>query len=151
MSGLRAVSRVLGLVAVLVSSTSLAQAIEYRSVGQPSIMYDAPSEKGKRLFIVAAGTPLEVVVTLDKWVKVRDAAGALNWVERRALSDKRTVQVTVPRASVRQNPADDAPVAFEAAKDVVLEFVAQSGNGWIQVRHKDGTSGYLRVTEAWGV
>lgn len=151
MSGLRTISRAFGLVAVLVSSTSLAQAIEYRSVGQPSIMYDAPSEKGKRLFIVAPGTPLEVVVTLDKWVKVRDAGGALTWVERRALSDKRTVQVTVPRASVRQNPADDAPVAFEAAKDVVLEFVAQSGNGWIQVRHKDGATGYVRVTEAWGV
>lgn len=113
-------------------------------------MYDAPSEKGKRLFIVAPGTPVEVVVTLDKWMKVRDAGGALAWLERGALSDKRTVQVTAQRAMVRQNPAEDAPVAFEAARDVILEFVSKAGNGWIQVRHKDGSSGYLRVNEAWG-
>ena len=126
-------------------------AIEFRSVGEPAILFDAPSDKGRRLYIIAAGTPVEVVVTLDKWVKVRDAGGALTWIERRALSDKRTVMVIVPRAVVRQRASDDAPAVFEAVKDLVLEFVAQSADGWVQVRHEDGSSGYLKVNEVWGL
>lgn len=139
------------LAGVLTLSAAAAEAIEFRSVGEPALLFDAPSEKGKRLYIIAPGTPVEVVVTLDKWVKVRDAGGALTWIERRALSEKRTVMVTVPRAVVRQRPADDAPAAFETAKDAVLEFVGQPGNGWIQVRHKDGTQGYLKISEVWGL
>ncbi len=138
-------------VAALALSAGAADAIEFRSVGEPAVLFDAPSEKGKRLYIVAPGTPVEVVVTLDKWVKVRDAGGALTWIERRALSEKRTVMVSVPRAVVRQRPADDAPAAFETVKDAVLEFVTQPGDGWIQVRHKDGTQGYLKISEVWGL
>ena len=144
-------ARLLCLAAALAAPAGFAHAIEFRSVGEPAVLFDAPSEKGKRLYIVAPGTPVEVVVTLDKWVKVRDAGGALTWIERRALSDKRTVMVSTSRAAVRQRAADDSPVAFEAAKDVVLELVAQSGDGWIQIRHRDGAGGYLKVTEVWGL
>jgi SH3-like domain-containing protein len=148
---MRATVRFLGVAAALAAMPGLAHAIEYRSVSQPAIMFDAPSDKGKRLFIVAAATPVEVIVTLDKWVKVRDAGGALTWLERRVLSDKRTVMITAPRAVVRQSAADDAPAAFETVKDVVLDLVSQSGNGWVQVRHRDGSSGYLKVGEVWGL
>lgn len=141
----------LSLAAALALPAGAAQAIEFRSVGEPAVLFDAPSEKGKRLYIVAPGTPVEVVVTLDKWVKVRDAGGALTWIERRALSEKRTVMVAVPRSVVRQRPADEAPPAFETVKDAVLELVAQAGDGWIHVRHKDGTQGYLKISEVWGL
>jgi SH3-like domain-containing protein len=59
--------------------------------------------------------------------------------------------ITAPRAVVRQSAADDAPAAFETVKDVVLDLVSQSGNGWVQVRHRDGSSGYLKVGEVWGL
>jgi SH3-like domain-containing protein len=142
-------SVVLGVALAL--PTAFAHAIEYRSVNAPAILFDAPSEKGKRLFIVAPGTPVEVVVTLDKWVKVRDAGGALAWIESRALADQRTVMVTAARATVRQRAAEDAPATFEAVKDVVLELAAPPADGWVQVRHKDGATGYLRVSEVWGI
>ncbi|MBN8441105.1 MAG: hypothetical protein J0M28_05295 [Thauera sp.] len=129
----------------------LAQAIEYRSVAAPAILYDAPSEKGKRLFIVAPGTPVEVVVTLDKWIKVRDPGGSITWIERRALAAKRTVQVTAPRAAVRRQASESAPLAFEASKDVVLELTDAPTEGWAKVRHTDGAVGYVRVTEVWGL
>jgi SH3-like domain-containing protein len=144
-------ARLLGLAVAFAALTGVAHAIEFRSVGQSSILFDSPSDKGKRLFIIAAGTPVEAVVTLDKWVKVRDAGGALAWIERRALAEKRTVIVAVPRAAVRQSATDDGPVAFEAVKDVVLDFVSQSGDGWVQVRHKDGPAGYVKVNEVWGL
>lgn len=131
--------------------SGLAQAIEYRSVAAPAILYDAPSEKGKRLFIVAPGTPVEVVVTLDKWIKVRDPGGAITWIDRRALAAKRTVLVTAARTLVRRQAADSAPPVFEATKDVVLELTDPPAEGWAKVRHADGASGYVRVNEVWGL
>lgn len=141
--------------ALLVASIALpvgaSHAIEYRSVSKPSILFDTPSEQGKRLFIISAGTPVEVVVELERWVKIRDAGGAITWIERGALSTQRTVQVTTDSALVREAPAADAPVTFETVRDLVLELTADPSAGWVQVRHRDGTSGYLRVTEAWGL
>jgi len=130
---------------------AFAYGIEYRSVKEPAILFDAPSEKGKRLFIVTPGTPVEVVVSLDKWVKVREPGGAISWIERRALGDQRTVMVVATRTAARQRAAASAPVAFEVIKDVVLELTGPPSDGWVPVRHKDGASGFLRVTEVWGL
>jgi SH3-like domain-containing protein len=129
---------------------AIGHAIEFGSVSEPAVLFDTPSDKGKRLFIVATGTPVEIVVTLDKWVKIRDPGGAITWIERRALADKRTVIVTESRAVVRQQPAPDAPAAFEVVKDVVLDVTAAPAEGWVRVRHKDGASGFLRIGEVWG-
>ncbi len=145
-----AVLRGAALAAALLAP-AFAQAIEYRSVSEPAILFDAPSDKGKRLFILSPGTPVEVVVALDKWVKVREPGGAISWIERRALADKRTVMVTSDRATARQRPAEEAPAAFEAMRDVVLELATPPADGWVQVRHKDGVSGWLRVSEVWGL
>lgn len=128
-----------------------AAAIEYRSVASPAILYDSPSDKGKKLFIIAPGTPVELIVSLDKWVKVRDPGGAIAWMGRGALATQRTVLVTVPRIVVRRQPAETAPPVFEAVKDVVLELVEPPVNGWIRVRHADGASGHVRVSEVWGL
>lgn len=143
--------RAIALATALAVPAALAQAIDYRSVAEPAILFDSPSDKGKRLFIVAPGTPVEVVVSLDKWAKVRDAGGSINWIERRVLSDKRTVMVTSARAIVKQRAATDAPPAFETVKDVVLEVTGNATDGWLPVRHKDGASGFVRVTEVWGL
>ncbi len=139
------------LACTLALAGGAAQAIEYRSVAEPAILFDSPSVQGKRLFIIAPGTPVEVVVVLDKWVKVRDQGGAITWIESRQLADKRTVIVSAPRATVRRSADDNSPAAFEVAKDVVLDLAAPPTNGWVSVRHRDGASGFLRVTEVWGL
>lgn len=131
--------------------SNVSQAIDFRSVATPSILYDTPSDKGKRLSILLAGTPVETVVSLDKWVKVRDPAGGLSWIDRRALSDKRTVLVSQPQASVRQSASESAAPVFTTVKDAVLELMEPPAAGWIRVRHADGSSGYLRVNEVWGL
>jgi SH3-like domain-containing protein len=128
-----------------------ALAIEYRSVATPAILYDAPSDKGKKLYVIARQTPVEVVVSLDKWVKVRDMGGGLSWIERGSLSDHRTLQVSAARATVRQKPEDGAPPVFEVARDVVLDLAEPPAAGWVKVRHREGLSGYLRVVDVWGL
>ena len=53
-----------------------AAALEFRSVGEnPAILYDGPTTRSTRLYAVSRGYPLEVVVAVEGWVKVRDANG----------------------------------------------------------------------------
>lgn len=142
------------LVAVLCGLTFLvpARALEYLSVAEAgTVMYDAPSQKAKPLFVILRGTPVEAVVSLEGWVKVRDAAGDLAWIEKKSLSDKRMLIVTARRAEVRAQPDAAAPLVFEAGRDVLLELVEPGPPGWARVRHADGQSGFVRASQVWGL
>ncbi len=137
--------------ALLALPLAAAHAIDFRSLGEPAILYDTPSEQGRRMFIIAPGTPVEVVVELDAWIKVRDPGGSITWVERRALTPHRTLLVTSDSAIVRRAPEQNADAVFEAARDLVLDMVAPPSAGWVHVRHRDGPSGFIRVNEVWGL
>ncbi len=68
--------------AAAVVAIAPALAMEFRAVAEPAaILYDGPSAKANRIYVVNRGYPLEVVVTVEGWVKVRDANGALTWIE----------------------------------------------------------------------
>ena len=137
---------------LLVSAAGGALAIDYRSVSVPAaILYDAPSQQGKKLYLIKAQTPVEVVVRLEGWFKVRDAEGTLAWLEPRSLSERRTLIVTAPHADLRQADNVEAPLLAELDKWVVVDFVEMASPGWAKVRHRDGTIGYLRSTQVWGL
>jgi SH3-like domain-containing protein len=127
-----------------------AQAYDFVSVDTPAILYDAPSLKANKLFIASRYLPLEQIVTLDNWVKVRDASGQLYWIEKRALSSKRFVVVKVAVAGVFQNPDSNAAVVFKTAQQVALEMLGEAEGGWLKVRHQDGATGYVKTIEVWG-
>ena len=128
-----------------------AAAYEFRSVGESAaVLYDAPSAKSKKLYVVSRGYPLEVVVAVEGWSKVRDASGELAWIEARSLAAARTVIVKVPLAQVRDRADDGAPVAFQAQQSVILDLLEVAG-AWLHVRHRDGQTGYVRVGQVWGV
>ena len=129
-----------------------AGAAEFRSVGsEPGVLYDAPSTKARKLYVVSRDYPLEVVVRVQGWTKVRDAEGGINWIEDRLLTDRRTVMVKGSRAEVRQAAEDGAPAAFVAEQGVVLELVEPAASGWARVRHRDGATGFVRITQVWGL
>lgn len=131
--------------------TGRASAADFRSVQEnAAVLYDAPSRQATPLFVVSRSYPLEVIVNLEAWVKVRDHAGALTWVERKALSEKRTVLVTAPSAEVRSRAEDGAPAVFNAAQNVALDLVEIAPNGWLRVRHSDGATGFVRAASVWG-
>ena len=128
-----------------------ASAAEFRSVQEnAAVLYDAPSRQATPLFVVSRSYPLEVIVNLEAWVKVRDHAGALSWIEKKALGDKRMLLVTAPVAEVRQRPDDAAPAVFVAAQNVALELVEIAPGGWLRVRHSDGATGFVRAAVVWG-
>lgn len=136
----------------LVGSTGAALAIDYRSVDAPAaILYDAPSQKGKKLYLIKAQTPVEVVVRLEGWFKIRDAEGTLAWIEARHVAERRTLVVTAARAELRQSDKPEAPVLAELDKWVAVDFVEAAAPGWAKVKHRDGLSGYVRSTQVWGL
>jgi SH3-like domain-containing protein len=128
-----------------------AAAAEFKSVGAaPALMYDAPSERGRKVFVAPRGMPVEIVLSYGEWVKVRDVAGDLSWVEARALDARRQLIVNVASAKVHAAADSASPVVFSADHGVLLELAEPIASGWIKVRHRDGQGGYVRASDVWG-
>jgi SH3-like domain-containing protein len=136
----------------------VAHAADYRATGDPAtVLYDAPSARSKPLFIYGRDVPVEALVSVEGWTKVRDAGGTIGWMPAKALSDKRMVVVRVPAADVRAAAEDGAPVVFRAERDVLLEIAETAASpsttvspGWLKVRHRDGQAGYVRLSQVFG-
>lgn len=144
--------RVIPLLACVIALTlGSAYAADYRSVGEgPTVAVDAPSARGKKIYVYSAGYPLEVIITLDGWTKVRDASGDFAWVEDKAFGERRTVLVKQTVGDVRQAPEETAPVTFQVEQNVVLEVLEPTVPGWVKVRLRDGQIGFIKVTQIWG-
>ncbi|MCE3606897.1 hypothetical protein LXA47_25305 [Massilia sp. P8910] len=140
------------LSAAFVLASASAHALDFKSIGAAStILYDAPSVKGGKLFIAVRGMPVEVVLTYGEWVRVRDANGDLAWAEAKALSPRRNVVVRTANAKVRGGADSDAALLMTADKGVLLELVDPQPASWIKVRHRDGISGFIRAADVWGI
>jgi SH3-like domain-containing protein len=150
--------RFLALAAVLAMALP-AGAAEFRSTAEAAtVLYDAPSAKAKPMFVLGRYTPLEVIVPLEGWTKVRDVGGSIGWVEKRALADRRSLVVRVPVAEVRAQPDDAAPIVFRAEQHVLLELAElatgatkTASPGWVSVRHRDGQAGFVRIAQVFGL
>lgn len=127
-----------------------AQGVEYISVSSDSaILYDAPSGRAKKEFVVNRNTPYEVVVTISGWVKVRDASGLMYWIESTNVSPKRYILIMRPVVDVFQLPEFSSSLLFRVGQNVVLEWIETTGTGWVKVRHEDGDVGYVRSDDVW--
>jgi SH3-like domain-containing protein len=145
---------VASLFSVLLSAVALPVfAIEYRSVNvAAAVLWDGPSDKAKRVYVAPRGMPVEVVSTLNTWVKVKDFSGDVTWMAGNELSKTRTVVATI-LATARVAAQDASPLAFQAERGVTLELLdaGQITGGFVKVKHKDGTIGYVKATEIWGL
>jgi SH3-like domain-containing protein len=130
-----------------------AQALEFRSVAiNKAILYDAPSTEAKKLYLLGNGYPVEVIVNLGEWIKVRDHFGSLSWVQSSQLSTKRTALIVTDQAELKQSDDDGAALMASFEKDVVVEVLpATAKSGWVKVKHRDGATGFVRSTAVWGI
>ena len=128
------------------------RAADFRSIAEnAAVLYDAPSVKAKRLYVIGRGYPVEVIVAVEGWSKIRDAGGELAWIESKSLSAQRTLMVKTRIADIREAADDGAPLAFQAEQGVLLDLVELTGTGWARVTHRDGQSGYVKLGQIWGV
>lgn len=130
----------------------MAAALEFKSVAVPkAILYDAPSAAAKKTLLLSQDYPVEVIVDLGEWLKVRDAQGTISWVEAKQLSDKRTVIVTAAGAEIRSGADVASSQLAKIEKDVALEVVdTRLTNGWLKVKHRDGITGFILNSSVWG-
>ena len=141
----------LGAACALLLAAVAGEAAEFRSTTEAAtVWYDAPSSKSKRLFVVNRGYPVEVLVALERWTKVRDAAGSMGWVEARTLGARRMVVVKPQVAEVRSAPEEGAPVAYRVGQSVLLEWMETLPSGWTRVRHAEAGIGFVRSAEVFG-
>jgi SH3-like domain-containing protein len=146
------------LLAAATLACAQACAADFRATAEPAtVLYDAPSQKARPLFVYGRDVPVERLVSVEGWTKVRDAGGTIGWVSTRSLADKRVVTVRAAVADVRAAPEDNAPVVFRAEKDVILEVNETAATpsgvaapGWVRVKHRDGAGGYIRLSQVFG-
>jgi SH3-like domain-containing protein len=129
-----------------------ALALDFRSVAVPkAVLYDAPAISAKKVLLLSQHYPVEVIVNLGDWLKVRDAQGAINWVEAKQLSSKHTIIVSIKNAEMRQSADASSNLLATLEKDVVLELLdVKLNNGWLKVKHRDGLVGYVSISSIWG-
>jgi len=140
------------IVLSLVLMPVAASALEFKSVSVPkAVLYDAPSSSAKKILLLSQYYPVEIIVNLGDWLKVRDAEGSISWVETKQLSDKRTVMITTNQAEIRQVADASASLVATLEKGVLLEVVdIKPNNGWLKVRHRDGATGFVLISSTWG-
>jgi SH3-like domain-containing protein len=128
------------------------------TVDAPAVLYDAPSAKAKPLFVYGREVPMEVLVSVEGWTKVRDSGGTIGWLSAKALGDKRMLLVRAPAAEVRASPEESAALVFRAEQSVLLELAEPAASpsstatpGWVKVRHRDGQTGFVRISQVFGL
>ncbi len=127
------------------------QSTEFLSISVPAaILYDAPALNAKRLYVAPRGMPVQALTVVEPFIKVRDMTGDVAWVDRRALSTQRTVIATTT-ATVRTTTNEVATILVQVERGVILEVLEAPAGGWVKVRHSDGASGFVKVTEVWGL
>lgn len=139
------------LCAALVTTANAVFALEYRSANKHgAIMYSAPNDAAKKVYVVSRGTPFEVLTEQKDWVRVRDQAGALAWMQKQDLAKPNQLQVT--RASTVYREANkQSAVVFTAESGLLLEMLNNTKTGWLQVKHRDGLTGFIRIEDVWGL
>jgi len=148
-----------GALAIALALPIVARAAEFRStLDAATILYDAPSARAKPLFVYGRDVPVESLVNVEGWTKIRDASGTIGWMPGKALGDKRMLVVRAPGADVRAAPDDKAPLVFRADRDVLLELAEPAASpastatpGWVKVRHRDGQGGYVHISQVFGL
>jgi SH3-like domain-containing protein len=140
------------LFVTLMLTPALAAALEFKSVAVPkAILYDAPSSVEKKILLLIQVYPVEIIVNLGEWLKVRDAQGSISWIEAKQLSGKRTVMVIATNAEIRSGADAASSLLATLEKDVVLEIGdTKLTNGWLKVKHRAGIAGFILISSVWG-
>ena len=135
-----------------------ARAADFRTTSDAAnVLYDAPSARAKPLYVYGRNVPVEALVTVEGWTKIRDASGTIGWMQNASLAERRMLVVRAPVAEVRAAAEENAPVVFRAERDVLLELAEPAASpsatatpGWVKVRHRDGQTGYVRLAQVFG-
>jgi SH3-like domain-containing protein len=149
----------ISILAVILCATSLVSS-PYVTAEVLSIKLDKtsvrllPDPKGKVLWELSAGFPVELVKKQGDWLQIKDFENDSGWIHKSRISKTTTVIVRANKneeqsINIRSNPSLNASIVGTAYYGVVF-FVLERKDGWIKVRHDSGLVGWIKSDLLWG-
>lgn len=122
---------------------------EYESVKNDGVNIRAgASDKDDVLWEVFKDFPLQILQRQGTWSQIKDFEGDTGWISSALLSKKQTVIVKVQIANLRSGPGQNFEPVATVKSGVVFDLVKREGD-WLQLRHADGTEGWIFSTLVW--
>ena len=133
---------------VLAMALPTAMAADSLVLHEPATLYDGPSSQATPLLILTAGYPLKEISRVDGWRKVIIDSGDSGWVRELYLRQKPAAIVTADTIVARSSPSPAAPAVFYGRRNLTLDVLGEK-NGWVEVLHADGETGYVLFSDVW--
>ena len=118
-----------------------------------AVLFEGPSKTTEKMYIVTEGYPLEVLVSLKDWKKVKDHNGKISWIESKNIHNERTLLITKDDTVIFNQANEKSHKLANVDKFVVLKLNSPIlvGN-WAQVKTQiEGLIGFVNAREVWGL
>ncbi len=126
-----------------------ALAAEYITVSKDGVnIRSGPSTKKEILWEVFKDFPLQVIGRKNDWLQTKDFEGDKGWIFKNLVSKKKRVIVKVNTANMRIGPNKNYELVATVKYGVVFTPLKKE-NGWIKVKHEDGTNGWIFSKLLW--
>ena len=117
-------------------------------------LQSGPGTKYKTLCQYGKGFPLQTLQTQGSWVRVKDFENDSGWVSKSGLSKTPHAIVKVHKGTnktinIRSGPGENNTIKGKAYYGVVFMVLGKK-NGWTQVKHESGLSGWIKDGLLWG-
>ncbi|MEN8139725.1 MAG: SH3 domain-containing protein [Thermodesulfobacteriota bacterium] len=125
------------------------QAADYMTIVKDGVnVRSGPSTKSEVLWEVFRDFPVKILSSKGEWTQIKDFEGDSGWVYGPLLNSKKMTIVKVKKANLRQGPGKDYDIVATALYGVVLSPGRNDGS-WRQVKHSDGTKGWVHESLVW--
>jgi len=118
-----------------------------------ALLFEGPSATTKKLYIVTEGYPLEIMVNLKDWKKVRDHTGNISWIQSNLVDKFRTVMTIKDNVNLYHKANLQSSKLGQVSEFVVLNLNSTLvTDGWVNVQSQlEGLSGFVRLEKLWGL
>ena len=135
--------RLLAAAAVLACLAPAAAAEGVLVARNPATIYDAPSENGRRLFLLSLDYPLTVLSRTAAWLTVCMHDGSVGYISARDVKPGNGA-IVLTRTQVRTAPGPAAGrISFTADQGLMLAVEGPPKGEWLPIRHVSGRKGYI--------
>jgi SH3-like domain-containing protein len=131
--------------------TSSLPAAEYASVKKNGVnIRSGPSTDDEVRWEIFKDFPLEILQRENDWVNCLDFEGDKGWVYGDLLSAKKTAIVKKEKINLRNIPetGDNSRIIALIKYGVVFDVITKKDD-WLEVRHEDGTQGWVHKDLVW--
>ena len=118
-----------------------------------ALLYEGPSASTKKLYIVTEGYPLEIMVNLKDWKKVKDHTGNSSWIQSNFVDKNRTVMTIKGNVNLYHKASLQSSKLGQISEFVILNLNSTLvTDGWVNVQSQlEGLTGYVRIDKVWGL